>query len=441
MSTEYNKETESFRTFQQQLLKEGFTDSQICRFAATKVPQWIIQYAAPRWTQRELEYLKNFYLNERRDGRKDSGAIYKQMQGGLWRDLNVTRPYRAIKQQIEKMKRTDPDFNEYKFQHWDREKIVSTLEEAYREGKPLNRIGVEPAQLQYQITNHSRPKCTTRNFECWFHSFDRAVAEAILNVGYERTAGHELDQSRPIESLEEALWYYRRKEKNAHAWSADEIVNLFRTAHEKGLPLTINFFSKHADLYKDLLGVNRSLEGLRATVKRLMTTWGDLVMRAVPDYQNWYDEQGNALGTTGELRIKRWLELNDIRYRIPTKADKITVTDRTLVEQGYKNFIPDFYVLDQDGRELAIVEVFGSIADSGAADGELSDSYLEKIEAKTKTFEAMPVDFIAIHDNSLYGSDLSDTRLEEKFRRYLPTSTEQKVASIKQFSHRRRTED
>lgn len=369
------------------------------------------KYSAPRWTQEEIELLKNTYI-EQRNNNISHNQIYQTLSEIM------DRSYRSIKQKLEALYQVDEDLKQYKYDSWSREKIIDTLKQTYVDGEPLNRMYLHK-KLRFQIANHSQPKCTTRGFTCWFESFDHAIAEAILEVGFERNGQGSITEI-PITSLDEALWYYRRAEKKSHRWTEDEIVSLFRLAHRAGLPLTHQFFAAHPDIYKPLLGVNRSLEGIDDTIELLGKTWGDLVIKAVPGYQNWYDESGNAKRSTGEIRVQRFLDLNRIPYRIPTGGDKIPVTDSELQLLGYKNFIPDFFIVDDSGRDLAVVEVFGSVADSQASNGQVADEYNEKIQAKINTFQQLPYDFIAVHDNSRYGSDLADQALHDKFSRYIP---------------------
>lgn len=366
--------------------------------------------AAPRWTLDEIELLKNTYISQR-EKNVPHNEIYEALADVM------DRSYKSIKQKLEALYQTDPDLKAFKYDSWSREKIVDIIKEAYINGEPLNRMHLQK-KLRFQIANHSEPKCVTRGFQCWFESFDHAIAEAILEVGFEREGGQLTDT--PITSMDEALWYYRKSEKRAHRWTESEIIHLFQLAHKAGLPLTHQFFAAHPDIYKPLLRVNRSLEGIDDSIELLGKTWGEMATKAVPEYQNWYDEAGNAKRSTGEIRVQRFLDLNNIPYRIPTGGDKIAVQDPKLKELGYKNFVPDFFILDKDGREVAVVEVFGSVADSQASNGQVADEYTEKIQAKMETFQKMPYDFIAIHDNSKYGSDLSDNKLFEKFQRYMP---------------------
>ena len=117
----------------------------------------------------------------------------------------------------------------------------------------------------------------------------------------------------------------------------------------------------------------------------------------------------------GELRVIRFLDLHDIPYRTTSRKDKIPVTEPEVFNAGYKNFVPDIFLLDENGHDIGLVEIYGAIADSGAASGELSQKYREKIEAKERVYNNLPLAYVAIHDNELYGCDLSDDRLSEKF--------------------------
>lgn len=363
------------------------------------------------WTDKELDVLKNVY-REARDQGIPHNKIYQRLSD------YIPHSARGIKQKLEALYRQDEDLAGYKFENWNREKIISELEKLYKSGEPVSRKELPP-KLEYQITNHSLPKAITRGFEVFFDSFDHAVAEAILNSGYARNERGELDQTRPFEDLNDAWRYYRRNEKKNNPWTKEEIAHLFQKAHNAGLPLTKSFFTSHLEVYKTLLDVNKSLDGLRKSVNRLGLTWGDLVIEAVPDYESWYNEDGDPLNTMGELRVIRFLDLNDIPYRTTSRKDKIPVTEPEVINAGYKNFVPDIFILDEHGNDIGLVEIYGAIADSGAASGELSQKYREKIEAKERVYNSLPLAYIAIHDNSLYGSDLDDNTLREKFALFM----------------------
>ena len=374
-------------------------------------------FAAVRWSQNDKKILREVFMKSR-DQHIPHNVIYQFLAKKL------DRTFRAIKYQLERMYHTDPILSMYKYDSWDRKKIVNMLVQLYTEGHSMNRVSL-PRKVRFQIANHSLPKSESRGFETWFNDFDSAVAEAIYTVGFQRNEEGKIDHEHPITSIVDAKWYYRRNEKKTHMWNKDEVIRLFQMAHEAGLPLTHQFFAKHYDIYKPLLGVNRSLEGLKTTLKTLGWTWGNAVMKAVPEYQQWYDETGTALRSTGEVRVQRFLDLNNISYRIPSSKDRIAVTHSILIERGYQNFVPDLYILDDMGTDIALVEVFGSVADSEAANGDLAESYREKIEAKIITYRALPIAFIMIHDNTLFGNELDDHSLQQKFHKYLRDSKEE----------------
>ena len=369
---------------------------------------------AARWTDKELQVLKTVYLQAR-----DQGIPHNQIYNRLSEYLPHSRS--GIKQKLEALYEQDENLNKYKFESWSREKILKELENLYASGELVSRKAL-PSKLEYQITNHSLPKAITRGFEVFFDSFDHAVAEAILNVGFARNEEGQLIKEQPIDDIEEAWHYYRGSEKINNPWTKKEIVRLFKKAHQVGLPLTKSFFTAHPEVYKSLIGVSRSLDGLRKSIERLGLTWGELVIEAVPDYEQWYDESGSARNSMGELRVMRFLDVNNIPYRSTTRSDKIPVTEPKLLEAGYRNFVPDIYILDENGNEVALVEVYGAIANSSAADGELQQKYQEKILAKEIVYEQLPLIYIPIHDNSLHGSDLSDEKLQEKFQMFLNES-------------------
>ena len=116
------------------------------------------------------------------------------------------------------------------------------------------------------------------------------------------------------------------------------------------------------------------------------------------------------------MRIRRFLELNDVPFRVATLQDKYEVNIPELQEMGYKNFVPDFLILDKEGNTRAIVEVFGSIADSTAAN--TSELYREKKIAKEQFYQTLPYDFIGINNNA-DSIDLTDEILQVKFHQFL----------------------
>lgn len=366
---------------------------------------------AARWTPKELDILKQVYRTARDRGIPHN-MIYRRLS-----DF-IPRSYRGIKQKLESLYKQDEALKGYKFESWDRDRIIQELVDLYRKGEPIARKSL-PVKLEYQITNHSLPKAITRGFEVFFDSFDHAIAEAIMNIGCERDSEGNLLTDQLIDDPQEAWYYYRTREKKNNPWTKAEIVRLFKKAHEKGLPLTKSFFTSHPEVYKPLIGVSRSLDGLRKSVDRLGHTWGDIVIEAVPDYESWYNENGKPKNSMGELRVIRFLDLQGIPYRPATRNDKIAVTEPEVLEAGYRNFIPDIFILDENGNDIGIVEIYGAIADSGAAAGELQQKYREKIEAKERVYNSLPIDYIAIHDNSLSGCDLSDDRLIEKFSKFI----------------------
>lgn len=388
-----------------------FKPVSLSHFIMEDLESRLTRFAAPRWSEADIEFIKKIYIQQRESGIPHN-RIYEYLADQLGRS------FFAIKQKVERLYKSDPELEKFKYQSWEREKVVDMLADMYRRGEPLNRLGMRPQTLQYQITNHSKPKCETRDFECWFETFEDAIVEAILQVGFARDKDRQLTEER-IADIQQAKEYYHRREKLSHQWTKDEIVALFRAAHEAGLPLTYTFFARHQDIYQPLIGVNRSLEGFRNAINRMGLTWGDLVVAAVPEYRNWYDEDGTPSKSMGEIRVRRFLEQRNIPFVVPDRHHKIPVIDQKLREKGYRNFVPDFIILDTSDRPAAIVEVFGAIADSAAQNGDVSQAYQEKIEAKRQTFNQSSFDFIEIHDNSSFGSDLSDNALETKFARYM----------------------
>jgi len=363
--------------------------------------------AAPRWTPQQTERLKCLYLKWRDRGYPHH-VIYKAAAQLLGRS------FLATKQKLESMYGCDEELAPMKFEHWDQNKIDQTIQDLYCGGQPISRLSL-PSILMYQITNHALPKAETRGFPVFYDSFDHAMANNVLKIGFERE-GCNLLQDRPITTFEQALQYYRRQEKQAHSWSRDEILALLRDAHVVGLPLTHSFFKSHSDIYKPLLGMNRTLEGLRDSIKRSGDNWSDLVIEAAPEYIDLYTDNGRLSQSTEEIRIRRFLELNSIPFKVATIEDKFEVNIPELQELGYRNFVPDFFILDEKGDTRAVVEVFGSIADSQAAN--TAEIYREKRTAKEQFYQTLPHTFIAINNNT-DGIDLTDEILKDKFHQFL----------------------
>lgn len=381
---------------------------------------------AAKWTDRELAILKDVYL-QARNLDIPHNLIYRKLVEHL------PHPYSGIKQKLEALYQQDESLAEYKYETWSREKIVDEIRKLYMSGAPVARKQLPP-KLEYQISNHSLPKAITRGFEVFFDSFDHAVAEALLSVGYGRDESQALDKSKRLDNLVDAYHYYRHNEKINNPWTKDEIVMLFKRAHAAGLPLTKSFFTSHSEVYKPLLGISRNLDALRKSIERMGYTWGELVIEAVPDYASWYNENGKSKSSMGELRVKRFLDLNNIPYKSTTRSDRIPVTEPDVLEAGYKHFLPDLLLLDEKGNTIAIVEVYGAIADSGAGQGKLSQRYQEKIEAKERVYKNLPIPYIAIHDNSIFGSDLSNESLQAKFQAFIPQSTVSTIDKVATLS-------
>ena len=352
---------------------------------------------AAHWNEVELQKVKEYYLQEREKGRKDDNNIYNEIAEKL------NRTPSSIKQKVEFLKNTNDKFKPHKFKHWTRESIIKALEDVYKTNKENFHRTALPEDLRSQIKHHIGD---------WFDSFDGAMAEAIYNT--ETTNGHTM-------TLDEARNAYRNQHKLAHRWNKEEIIGLFKAAHEAGLPITINFFAKQPEVYKPLLGVNRSLEGLKDSVKNHFVSWGAAVIEAGLVDNKYYDEEGRPLGSTEEIRLAKFFDLNNIKYRRCTATDKIAVTDPEILEQGYKNFVGDFYVLNNEDKEVALVEVFGSIINSGKKNLErnktVGELYREKREAKLKYYSTLKMPFIYIDNDEDKG--LSDESLKEKFATFL----------------------
>lgn len=356
---------------------------------------------AINWIGPELQTAKDYYLQQREKGRKDDGIIYQEIAE------KINRTPRAVKQKIEYLKNTDDTFKQHKLKHWTYQDVMKELKDIYRSNSDNFHRTALPEDLRSQIKHRIGE---------WFHNFDVAMAKAIREVENEK--GNNI-------TMDDALKMYLHQHKLAHRWNKNEIVDLFKAAHESGLPVTRNFFAKQPEVYKPILGVNRSLEGLKDSVKRYFGSWGDAVVEAGLVDNKYYNDEGRPLGSTEEVRLARFFDLNNIKYRRCTAMDKIAINDPEILELGYRNFLADFYILDDGDKEIALVEVFGSITNSGKVNPvknkTIGELYKEKREAKIRFYSTLDMPFVYIDNDEDKG--LSDNSLKEKFAKFIRAGT------------------
>jgi len=307
---------------------------------------------------------------------------------------------------------------EFKYAHWNKEDIVREIQILYIQNEDLNRKNL-PTALRSQIANHSKPKCDSLEIECYFKSFDDAMAGAIFEVGIKRDVDGKFAEDIFVD-YNDALQYYRRFLKKTHRWSEKEMLEIIKEAHKKGLPVTKHFFARYPDLYKKTLSLNRSLEGFKYHVKKYFSSWGSMLNKAKIIDEQFYDDEGNLKMSSEEAYVAKFLDKNNIKYRRCTLKDKIKIVDQDILDLGYKHFVPDFYLLSKNDDIDGVVEVFGSIADmkfvekNNLTTGEL---YREKREAKIYYFTMLFGNkFIAIDANE-EKNDLF--KLDQKFESWM----------------------
>jgi len=163
--------------------------------------QFLFKEQWPRWTEEEKKFIKDYYIQQR-----EKNVAHSEIYQYLANKFN--RTFASVKQLVQRMYKTDKDLQKYKYENWNREKVLAILKDLYVSGKSMNRSSL-PAKLRFQIANHSLPRAIIYNFDVWFNSFDDAIAEAILSVGFRRDQHGNLTDE-VITSLDEARQYYRR---------------------------------------------------------------------------------------------------------------------------------------------------------------------------------------------------------------------------------------
>jgi len=367
---------------------------------------------ASRWTPQDTELARDFYLKRIQDKWLPK-RIYQVIADSFGRS------FLSVKQKIEKLREVDPELLQYKYKHWARESIIQELESLYLENEDMNRADL-PTPLRSQITNHSYPKCKNSNFKCWFSSFDDTVAEAIYNVGAIRNEDGEFE-NKPFLNIADAKTYYERSFKKTHRWTKEQIAEIIQEAHKKHLPVTRHFFAKYPMIYRQTLGLNRSLEGFKSHVNKFFNTWGEMLQELDIAGKGFYNDWGNLTMSSEEAYVAGFMDQHNIRYRRCDNKDKIPVADIAIAELGYSNFVPDFFLLDEEDEIVGVIEVFGSIADMPFSKDEdtptTGELYREKRSQKILYFtEMFGEKFIAIDANAVI-NDLP--RLDKKLELWI----------------------
>lgn len=387
-----------------------------------------IVLAYKRWTEEEEQALKEGFINGRL-----LGVAHKE----LWEEIGekINRPGNEVKRKLIRMYETDEELKEFKKNSWSKEKILEEIKNLYLDNKPINKIQL-PKHLSFIIHKVIPPQ--KRH---WFDSYDHALAEGVFQVGYPRLDDGKLDLTEKFNSLEEALSYIRRSHKKRHRWSKSEIKDILEVLHNNDYPLTLRFLANHGDLYKPLLGLNRSIESLKDVIKRVceeedVESFQQLVLEVAPEYQEYLTQNGRLKYSTEELRVKKFLDRFGINYIVPRLSDKLP----TFMSE-IPNVVPDFIILEEE-KPVAIVEVFGTISDRVNMD--VGKNYNEKTRNKTEFYpQILGVEFIEIYNNK-DRCDLSDRELFNRFGKYIkvkrpdlgelicsPQEVEEKIAQQK----------
>lgn len=380
------------------------TDQEIEQDTLEKTSELLLRIAHKRWTQEEVDFLKSTLLKG-----KERGILQKDLYKTIARRLR--RSPREIEKKLSRLYGTDEELKATKQNNWSREKIIEELKKQYLSGAPFNKNAL-PDRLKFILLKVSYP--TAPEHRQWFSSLDEALAEAVLQCGFERE-----NQVNLIQTLDEALNYIKFQHKKRHKWSLEEVREILTILHEKDYPITLPFLANHYNLYKDTLKINRKLEGIKDIIKKFVLdgsikSYSDLICSIAPEYNDYYNQDKSRLKlSTEEIRVKKFLDRNKINYIIPRLSDKLPAN-----YEGFANFVPDFVILS-NGRPVGIVEVFGSIGDRENAN--VKDSYADKTQNKITFYKSIPdVDFIDIWNNN-GKCDLDDESLNNKFSKFLST--------------------
>lgn len=372
------------------------------------------KFAHKRWSEQDVELLKVIFIKGRQD-KVPHKQLYQTIADQLGRSSS------EVERKIVRLYKTDSDLQQIKQENWSKQKILSSLKDLYLAGKPINKNAL-PEKLRYtllKVTAENNPRK-------YFDSVDHALAEAVLECGFCRTADGKLDYDYPLDDIDQALRYIRLGHKKRHQWSLEEVEDILTTLNQADYPITLAFLANHYNIYKKAIKVNRKLESFKDVVKKFIDdgsikSYADLVCRVAPDYHNYYNSSRSRLKLSSEeIRVKKFLDRYKISYLIPRLSDKLpTGLDK------YANFVPDFIILD-NGEPKAIVEVFGSIGDRDNAG--VGNCYQDKTKAKVEFYNQIPdLKFIEVYNNQ-DRCDLDDDSLFDRFSSFIGM---EKTASIK----------
>lgn len=368
----------------------------------------LTKIAYKRWSEEETTALKGLFISGR-----EEGIPHKQ----LWNSIadKLDRSPSEVQRKLTRMYNGDNELKKYKQKNWSRESILEQLKDLYINNKEMHKQAL-PSQLCFTILKVTGPKGRG-----WFESVDHAIAEAILPIGHPRLEDGSFDANDSFSGFDDALEYVRRGLKRRHVWNLDEVTSVLKALHAADFPLTLPFLTNHHGLYKDTLGMNRKLESFKDVIKKFVEdgsiqSYPELVCTIAPEYIAYYNEDRSRLKlSTEEIRVKKFLDRFKIPYRIPKLGHKLP----THLEE-YPHFVPDFIIYDSEENPIAIVEVFGSIADR--ANAGVNELYQSKIKAKQDFWSSLDnLKFIEIHNNG-DRCDLNDRYLSEVFAPFIMMS-------------------
>lgn len=366
-------------------------------------------YSYKRWTDEELSTLKEMYTEGR-----DLNIPHKE----LWKNIarKLKRKPSEVQRRLIRLYSEDEDLKGYKFNNWNKESILENIKDLYLSGHQINKNSL-PQKLAFILL-----KVTSENSERrLFESFDHALAEAILRVGFKRKEDGLVDFENKINDISEALEYIRLGHKKRHIWDLGEIKKILKTLHTNNYPLTMAFLAHHQNIYGNVIGINRKLESWKDVIKKFIedqsiTSFAELVCEIAPEYLDYYNEDKTRLKfSTEELRVKKFLDKLNIKYAIPRLNHKIRTNFK-----DHPNFVPDFMIFDKENNLLAIVEVFGSIGDR--ENNGVNNTYRDKTEVKRNFYNQFKnIDFIEVFNNK-DKCDLDDKSLSNLFEKFSTTS-------------------
>jgi len=235
-----------------------------------------------------------------------------------------------------------------------------------------------------------------------------------MQVGFQRNEDGLLNEYKPINNIDEALEYVRRGHKRRHIWDLDEVKAILTALHQADYPITLPFLTNHYNIYKDTIDANRKFESFKDVIKKFVDdgtiqSYNDLMCQVAPEYQDYFNASRSRLRlSTEEIRVKKFLDRFQIPYIIPRLSEKLPSN-----MENFANFVPDFVILDDEGKPTAIVEVFGSIGDR--ENSGVNELYQDKTQAKLDFYNSIPdIKFIEIYNND-GRCDLDDASLMDRF--------------------------